>query len=242
MGPSTSIHIEFDEKPKEFPKNQINGSSLKPITQVLLDRRATSHFKPDPIPEKYLEAILKFAAQAPSGYNIQPWRFIVVRDLENRKKLQQTAFNQAKISEAPVVIIAVGMKEEWKQYFDEVLLEGSHRGLGKPEHVERQKQGALKFLDSLNPALWVNRHVMIAFTTMMLLAEAYGLDTAPMEGFDPIAVKNEFNLPEEAEVVALLAIGFAKDPDKPYPGRFSLEQIVFSEAYGEPWKENELTS
>jgi nitroreductase len=76
---------------------------------------------------------------------------------------------------------------------------------------------------------------MIAFTTMMLVAEAYGFDTAPMEGFDPESVKREFGIPNEAEVVALLAIGRMRDPDKPYPGRFPLSRIVFQERFGTPW-------
>jgi hypothetical protein len=57
-----------------------------------------------------------------------------------------------------------------------------------------------------------------------------------MEGFDAAGVKREFGLPDEAEVCALLAIGRAKPPDKPYTGRFSLDRIVFKERYGEPWK------
>jgi nitroreductase len=85
--------------------------------------------------------------------------------------------------------------------------------------------------------LWVNRHTMIALTTMMLMAEAYGFDTAPLEGFDADAVKREFAIPDEGEVVALLAIGRAKPPDKPYTGRFSLDRIVFNERFGDPWKQ-----
>jgi nitroreductase len=45
-----------------------------------------------------------------SGYNLQPWRFIVVRDKEHRKRLRKAAMDQEKLSEAPVVLIAVGMK------------------------------------------------------------------------------------------------------------------------------------
>jgi nitroreductase len=71
------------------------------LTQVLLDRRATPHFKPDPVPEEYLEAVLRFATRAPSGYNLQPWRFLVVRDKENRTRLQQAAFHQEKVGEVP---------------------------------------------------------------------------------------------------------------------------------------------
>jgi hypothetical protein len=76
---------------------------------------------------------------------------------------------------------------------------------------------------------------MIAVTTMMLVAESYGLDTAPMEGFDPQAVAREFGLPGNAEVVALLAIGFAREPDKKYTGRFALSEIVHEEQYGRRW-------
>jgi len=68
------------------------------------------------------------------------------------------------------------------------------------------------------------------------MAEAYGLDTAPMEGFDPEAVRREFGIPSAADVVALLAIGFGKAPDKPYPGRFPLDQIVFADRYGNAWR------
>jgi nitroreductase len=57
-----------------------------------------------------------------------------------------------------------------------------------------------------------------------------------MEGFDPAAVKSEFGIPDEAEVVALLAIGRAAEPDKVYPGRFPIDRIVFKERYGQPWK------
>ncbi|HEV2664182.1 MAG TPA: nitroreductase family protein, partial [Blastocatellia bacterium] len=223
----------MSEKPSNFPAMQPDGEPLKPITQVLLDRRATKSFKPDEVvPDEYLDAILSFGAQAPSGYNLQPWRFIVVRDEENRRRLRRAAMNQAKVAEAPVVIIAVGVKSDLEQRADQVLREGARRGAGKFEEVEGAKRGAMKFLSTIPLDVWLNRHTMIAVTTMMLVAESYGFDTAPMEGFDPAAVKREFGVPEEDEVVALLAIGRAQETDKPYPGRFPLEQIVFSERYG----------
>jgi nitroreductase len=78
---------------------------------------------------------------------------------------------------------------------------------------------------------------MIALTTMMLVAEAYGFDTAPMEGFDAASVKREFGIPDEGEVVALLAVGRMQPPDKPYTGRLPLGRIVFGERFGEAWKE-----
>jgi nitroreductase len=232
----------MQDKPTDYPTTQPDsGKPLKSITQVLLERRATMHFKTgEKMPDDVLKAILELSAQAPSGYNLQPWRFIVVREEENRKRLQAVAFNQPKVSEAPVVIICFGMKDEWKERAPEVFKEGAQRGAGDPETWEQSMNGALGFLTSAQDmAVWVNRHTMIAVTTMMLVAEAYGYDTAPMEGFDAAGVKREFNLPEEAEVVCLLAIGHAVEPDKPYTGRFPLDRIVYEESYGKPWKSSQ---
>jgi nitroreductase len=226
------------DKPTNYPTAQPSGEPLKPITQVLLERRATNHFTDEEVPEEYLNAILKFGTQAPSGYNLQPWRFIVVRDEENRRRLQRVAFNQPKVAEAPVVIICFGMKEEWKESAGEVFKEGAERGAGSIETWEQARDGAVQALTGMQKMdVWINRHVMIAFTTLMLVAEAYGFDTAPMEGFDGAGVKREFGLPDEAEVCALLAIGRAASPEKAYPGRFELDRIIYSERYGEKWKE-----
>jgi nitroreductase len=224
------------DKPTNFPTTQPNGEPLKPITQVLLERRATMHFTDEEVPEEYLNAILNFGGQAPSGYNLQPWRFIVVRDAENRKRLQKVAYNQPKVAEAAVVLICFGMKEEWKERAGEVFREGAERGAGDVATWQQARDGAVQALSGMPAQTWLNRHTMIAVTTMMLVAEAYGFDTAPMEGFDPAGVKREFELPDEAEVCALLAIGRAAQPDKVYTGRFELDRIVYSERYGEKWK------
>ncbi len=174
----------MQDKPTNLPTSQPDGKPLKPIPEVILNRRATNHFKSDAVPDEVLEAILKLGAQAPSGYNLQPWRFIVVRDEENRKRLQQVAFGQPKVAEAPVVIIALGMMEEWKEHADEVFKEGAERGAGQVETWKQHRDGAFQFLTTQQSMpVWVNRHTMIAVTTMMLVAESYGFDTAPMEGF-----------------------------------------------------------
>src|SRR3954469_25754603 len=136
-------------KPTNYPTVQPSGEPLKPITEVLLERRATNHFTDEEVPEEYLEAILQLGTQAPSGYNLQPWRFIVVREVENRKRLQSVAFNQPKVAEAPVVVIAVGMKEEWKEHSDEVFREGAERGAGKPDTWQQYRDGALQFLTGM---------------------------------------------------------------------------------------------
>lgn len=229
----------FQDKPPMIPKNCPDGRPLKSLPQALLDRRATAHFKSDPVPEKILETILRFAAQAPSGYNLQPARFLVVREKENRERLKKAAMDQEKIAEAPAVIIAFAIKDDWKNYLDAIFDEGLRRGVGKAETVADVKKNARDFLENgISAPVWLNRQTMIAFTSLMLMAEVCGLDTAPMEGFDPAAVRREFGLPENSEVIALLALGFAKEPDKAYGGRLALDEIVHDERFGRPWKKS----
>ena len=180
----------------------------KPLSVVVSERRATPHFDPSaPVHEADLAKILNAGLHAPSGYNLQPWRFVVVRDPEQRKRLRAVAFGQPRIEEAPVVIVACGDKEGWKNGdLDDTLRMAKQHGYGGDAEHEQAKQAVRGFLGAqpgsiggIAPDLgvWVNRHVMIAFTSIMLMAEALGYDTAPMEGFFEDKVKATLGIPEE---------------------------------------------
>jgi nitroreductase len=47
--------------------------------EAIAARRSIRKFKPDPVPDEAIQAILTAATQAPSAKNRQPWRFVVVR-------------------------------------------------------------------------------------------------------------------------------------------------------------------
>lgn len=207
----------------------------RPFHAIIGERRATRHFTDEEVPEEAITEILRDASQAPSGYNLQPWRFLVLRDAENRRKLRAAAFDQEKISEAPVMVVALAPREGWRERLDEVFAESVRRGALPAEGIEKAKEGAAGFIGSLDRAVWLNRHTMIAFTYLMLAAEAHGWDTAPMEGFDADAVRKALSIPANTEVVALLAIGRAREPDSVFPGRFPVERIAFSENLSIPW-------
>ena len=56
------------------------------LGEAMFSQRAIRRFKPDPIPDEDLHAALEAATKAPSGSNLQPWRFIVIRDPELKEK------------------------------------------------------------------------------------------------------------------------------------------------------------
>jgi nitroreductase len=214
----------------------------KPLSQAIKERRATQSFEQVPIHATDLERIIRAGLEAPSGYNLQPWRFIVVRDGAQKKRLKEAAFGQPKVAEASAVIVALGDPEGWKSGdLEEMLRLAAEHGYGGPQEHEGARQSVTSFLGGepgsaggVAPTLdlWANRHVMIAFTTMMWMAEALGYDTAPMEGFDEDKVKEVLHIPKRVRVVALLAIGRRRGPDKPYGGRFDPSHTVFAEEWG----------
>jgi nitroreductase len=216
----------------------------KPLSQAIEERRATPSFEHGPIHSADLEKIIRAGLEAPSGYNLQPWRFIVVRDGEHKKKLSQASFSQPKVAEASVVIVALGDPKGWQNGdLDEMLRLAAEHGYGGPQEHETTRRNVTGFLGSppgsiagLVPSfdLWANRQTMIAFTTMMWMAEALGYNTAPMEGFEEDKVKSLLHVPERVRVVALLAIGRRRGPAKPYGGRFDPSRTVFAEDWGRP--------
>jgi nitroreductase len=205
----------------------------KLLSQVIRDRRATPSFDGTPIPDADLKKILDAGLHAPSGYNMQPWRFIVVRSPEQKKRLRLASFNQAKVEEASVVIVACGDADGWRSGdLDEMLRLGKIGGMSE-SYAEQAKENIPGYLSNHpNMAMWLNRHVMIAFTHMLLMAEALGYDTAPMEGYEQEKVREVLKLPLSYHVVALLGIGHMKGPDKPNGGRFDMARVVFDEEYG----------
>jgi nitroreductase len=209
----------------------------KTLSQAIAQRRATPSFDGSPIPSEDLKKILDAGLQAPSGYNMQPWRFIVVRSEEQKRRLRAASFNQAKVEEASAVIVACGDADGWRSGDLEEMLRLGREG-GMPEnYAEQAKVNIPNYLSNHpNFAMWLNRHVMIAFTSMMLMAEVLGYDTAPMEGFEQEKVREVLKLPLSYHVVALLAIGHLKGNDKFQGGRFSPSRMVFAEEFGKPIK------
>lgn len=205
------------------------------LEQLVRRRRATPHFRPDPVPAAVIEAALRIAAEAPSGYNLQPWRFILVQDAAHRARLREAAFDQPKVSEAPLVVVACAERDAWQDYAEEIFATRAQR-TGSKSGVEAAKKSALDFVNTLPREVWLNRHVMIGFTYLMLAFEALGYDTAPMEGFSAPAVREAVGLPDGAVVVALLAVGHGAGPEPTHPGRLAVPVIAASEQFGHPYE------
>ena len=201
---------------------------------VINNRRAVNFFDPDKdVPDETLKAMIKIAAKAPSSFNLQPWSLIVLRGHEEKMRLQSLAWNQPKVSEAPVTLIVLADQEGWKEGHPFVEKNFQEMITAKAMN-EDQRQW---FADARTSLYGEGEDKQLAYAcknagfftmALMLAAKNLGLDTHPMDGFDHDAVRKEFNIPDNYWIPLLLAVGyFNKDMElAPPKWRKSFEEIV----------------
>ncbi len=88
------------------------------VLDAIKTRRSVRKYKPDPLPEGDLKKIMAAAQLAPSAGNKQPWRFVVVRDPEKRRRLAEVARKQLWIADAGVIVAALAMDKKSPEVYE----------------------------------------------------------------------------------------------------------------------------
>ena len=208
------------------------------LKDAIDQRRAARAFRPDPIPEVILEEILRLGLRSPSGYNLQPWRFVVLREQQSKETLQRCAFDQAQIAQAPVVLICCGDRTASSADNIEAVIQLGEANQAMTEQFAGYLRSQIPPFFEHHPSFesletWTNRHTMLAVAHLMLVAKSFGVDSCPMEGFVSAQVKTAFAIPDTVDVCCILCLGYADEPFKAFGGRFDTETVCFGEAYGE---------
>jgi len=202
---------------------EVQAAGVLTVRESAEQRRSVRAFEPEAVPREDLDEILRLTGLAPSAFNVQPWRFVVVKSPEARDKLAEAAFNQRQVRSAPVVIVLYTDMQDALATIDEVLhpgMDASARG-GARERIlrsfaaktEAEREG------------WGAEQGNIALGYLLLIAEAHGYQTSPMLGFDPDAVKVLLGLPAHVRIPALVAIGRGTETGWPHH-RHALDRVV----------------
>lgn len=130
--------------------------------KVIETRRSVRSYKSDPVPDEVLQKILNAARIAPSGSNRQPWKFIIIKDPERKRKMIDLCEGQKFVAEAPVLIVACGRnihynRGEWMGDYsmivdvaiavDHLTLAARAEGLGTCWIGSFDNEGIKKFLN-----------------------------------------------------------------------------------------------
>lgn len=205
------------------------------VEEAIKQRRTIRHFKREPISKEMVMQMLEAARLAPSGANRQPWRFVVVTDAEEKKKLRALCLDQAFLEEVPVVFIACADSSAYAresrvkrvQEFDDAGIDFNKEGAGLyADPAFRQK---VMIDTEPNPAVverTVSAMTYIATEHLILMATALGLGSCWVGAIsDREAVKTLLGIPTHISVVAIVCIGYPQywPPARP---RLSIEQIL----------------
>jgi nitroreductase len=180
-------------------------STLLDVREAAARRRSIRAFEQTPIPAADLEAILDVVRLAPSAFNVQPWRFVIIETPELKARLAEAANGQRQIHSAPAVIALYTDMQDALDSIEEVV----HPGMSEAQRARtasylRDTFGAQSEADR---EAWAATQGHIALGYLLLAAESHGYQTSPMAGFDAERVKALLGLPANARVNALVAIG-----------------------------------
>lgn len=204
------------------------------FVEILEKRRAVNYFDPEKdVEESMLRTIVEQAGNAPSSYNLQPWKLKIVRDPQRKEALRKLAFDQPKVTEAPVILIVLADREGWK--IDSPTVQNVFADFVKSGKMHEDQQewfsGVTKGLygrDSEAAQAFANKNAGLFAMSLMFAATANGLESHPMDGFDHEGVRREFNIPDNYWIPMLIAIGYLKPGTTIHPKgwRQSFEEIV----------------
>jgi len=202
------------------------GIGIK-LSDAIENRRSIRKFLPKEIPEDIIMEIIRAAQLAPSGCNVQPWRFKIIRDKEIKQQLATEAtFYHPFIADAPVVLVCCADVKKYK----EKNLSGVEYLWGIEAISQTNADIASRFIQSIpdeSPILWIHLalNVGIAIEHIVLKALDFELGTCWIGGFIPDKVKDICKLDDSLFVVAILPIGFPAESPKPR-NRIPIQDIL----------------
>jgi nitroreductase len=201
------------------------------LFEIIHTTRSMRRLKPDPVPDALVRQILEAGTCAPSGGNMQRWRFLVVRD--------------------PAVKATVGAlyKRAWDEIVGPRYRAGSpapgsspaqfQRMLATAEHLAAHIQEAplwiVPCLQGDAPTRTAGSSIYPAVQNMLLAARALGLGatlTTLHLQFEK-EVEAAFGLPADWHSYALLPIGWPMGRFGPVR-RIALEDVVYEDRWGSP--------
>jgi len=204
--------------------------------ETIHSRRAINFFDPDRnVSDAQLEEIVALAAQAPSSFNLQPWNLMIVRDAEAKARLRKVAWDQPKVTEAPVVLLFLADRNGWQsdhptavRNFNEMVAAGAMQEEQRGWFTDACK--SLYGSSEMHQQAFANKNTGFFAMAFMLAAKHLGLETHPMDGFDHDGVRQAFKIPDNYWIPLLMAVGYFH-PDKtllPPKWRKSFKDIVVS--------------
>jgi len=198
------------------------------VFEAITARRAVKHFDPEHrMTDAEMDRLIGAAMQAPTSFNIQHWRFVVVRDPALRKEIRAVGNDQAQMTDASMLVLMTADVDAWKK-------DPSRYWVNAPEPVAKMLVDWMGPFHEGKPQLQrdeAQRSIGMAMQTLMLAAKGMGYDSCPMIGFDHDAVAKLVNLPADHCIGPMVAIGKGTKDSWPKPGQLSMDEVRITDRF-----------
>ena len=172
-----------------------------------------------------LDFILEAGRMAPSSFGMEPWKFLVIKNIELKDRLRGVCWNQAQISDCSALVVIVSQIKSVsnKEYYTKIF---ERRGLSEDmtkAYIKRYEEYISK-LPSIPE--WVAKQCYIAMDHMLIYASLIGIDSCPIEGFESNRVDEILGLDSISQkTTLLLPLGYClKEPTQ--KRRHSFNEVV----------------
>ncbi len=207
------------------------------LLNLVKKRRTIRKFKPDPIPEGYIEKIVEVARWAPSGFHTQPWEFIVVKKKEVKEAIVKAldkyappvtntrfgdelpAVTQPNYREAPVFIILLA---DWRAK------------VGLPGHPTGKNATVTGIYYSSLASAFLYMH--LAAASLGLASQWYSAASRPEAERE---IRNIIGIPEPLSIYDMMVLGFPAAPPNPKELRSLAEVIHYDDCGPQDFRTDE---
>lgn len=198
------------------------------VFEAIETRRAVKHFDPDhQLSDEEVNKLMSAAILSPTAFNIQNWRFVLVKDPELRKQIRAASWDQAQVTDASLLVVVCADLKAWGK-------DTARYWRNAPKEVQDFLVPSITQYYQGNEAVQRDEGIRscgIAAQTLMLAAKAMGYDSCPMDGFDFDAVSKLINLPEDHAIAMFVTIGKATQPARERGGQLSVDEVVITDRF-----------
>ncbi|MDP0498661.1 MAG: nitroreductase family protein [Verrucomicrobiota bacterium JB022] len=191
------------------------------------ERRAVKAYDPaHQMTDAEVRQLMDYVRKAPTAFNLQNWRFVLVRNPELRRQIRAAAWDQAQVTDASLLVVLTADLKAW-QDLEEPLSDA-------PQPVKDYFKPAIKDYYEGKERVQIDeahRSCGLAGATLMLAAKALGYETSPMDGFDFQKVGELIRLPKDHVISFMIAVGKGIKPAQPKLGWRPYDKVVLEDTF-----------
>jgi nitroreductase len=209
------------------------------VPSAIVQRRSIKTFKSDPISPELLKQLVELTVAAPSSFNTQSWRIVLVQDEAQKEALSAASWNQKQIIQAPVTFVFAADAAAGEEDLTPILEQGIATGAWNEGTVNYFRSAIPQFQAGLGDKRreYAIKDAMIAATNLVLAAESLGLSTCFMNGWIEEQVKVVIGAADDSDIgiAVLVPVGYAAEP-RLNPGRLPLSVNVSVDTIDQPYQ------